>query len=250
MSTRSPWLVVSVHDVAPASWVASQRWVDGLDELGIAATLLVIPGPWRGAALAGDAGFAAWLHACAAGGHEIALHGWEHRAEVGEGRTRRAVGSVVARGCEEFFGLDHDQAARRIGWGLDALGEVGFTPAGFVPPGLLASPAARDAMRDAGLRYTTSHTAAIDLVTGERHRAVALSHRPGSGLERLGAHAMSLSAGGFPRLGCGVRISLHPDDLGRPRLRDAAFAAITRALAGGCVARTYLELVAGRAVPA
>jgi len=250
MSTPSPWLVVSVHDVAPASRAASERWISGLDRMGVPATLLVIPGPWRGATFAGSPDFARWLHECAGRGHEIAQHGWVHAAGSVDGRARRAVGSIVARGCEEFWGLDLDEAGARIGWGLDVLRDAGFDPCGFVPPGWLASPAAREAMAAAGFRYTTSHTAVIDLVTGARRRALALSHRPGSGLERVGAHTMNASASGLPHFGCDVRIALHPDDLERPRLRDASFVAIANALAAGCVPRTYAEVVAGPAVAA
>lgn len=237
------WLVVSVHDVAPATFAESRRWVAALDDLGVAATLLVIPGPWRGAAMEGDVAFAAWLAACAERGHEVAQHGWTHVAPEAEWRARRVVGSIAGRGCEEFWGLDRDEAARRIRLGLDVLHRAGFEPRGFTPPGWLAAPAARDAMCAAGFRYTTSHSAVIDLVRGSRHHAVALSHRPGGSLERVGAHTMTVGARGLARVGWDVRIALHPDDLGRPRLRDAAFAAIGHAIAGGCRPRTYLDVV-------
>ena len=250
MTTGAPWLVVSVHDVAPASRAESESWVRGLDRMGVPATLLVIPGPWRGGATGEDPAFARWLHACATGGHEIAQHGWVHAAANVDGRARRTVGSIVARGCEEFWGLDLDEAALRIDRGLEVLRAAGFDPAGFVPPGWLASPAAREAMAEAGFRYTTSHTAVIDLVTGARRRALALSHRPGGSLERVGAHTMTASAGGLPRFGCDVRIALHPDDLARPRLREASFAAIANALASGCRARTYGDVVLRPPVPA
>ncbi|MGH6655287.1 MAG: hypothetical protein ACRDVE_08775, partial [Actinocrinis sp.] len=47
-----PPLVVSIHDVALATAAESARWLADLDGLGVRATLLVVPGPWREPALA------------------------------------------------------------------------------------------------------------------------------------------------------------------------------------------------------
>jgi predicted deacetylase len=49
MSAR---LVVSVHDVGPASATPTAIWLDALDRRGLRSSLLVIPGRWRGDSLA------------------------------------------------------------------------------------------------------------------------------------------------------------------------------------------------------
>lgn len=47
-------IVVSVHDIAPGTAAQTMRWLADLDARGICATLLLMPGPWRGRRLAED----------------------------------------------------------------------------------------------------------------------------------------------------------------------------------------------------
>lgn len=47
-------LVVSVHDVAPASATPVQVRLDALDRRNLRASLLVVPGRWHGSAPAED----------------------------------------------------------------------------------------------------------------------------------------------------------------------------------------------------
>ena len=120
-----PSLVVSIHDVAPSTAWASRAWVDELDRRHVPATLLVVPGPWEGPPLRLDRDLVAWLHERRQRGDEIAQHGWTHRA----------VASVAARGCAEFWSLDTREAKRRIELGRDVLHRAGLAPIGFTPPG-------------------------------------------------------------------------------------------------------------------
>ena len=50
--SEGPRIVVSIHDVAPASAEQTARWCADMDGLGIGVSLLVIPGLWRGMQLA------------------------------------------------------------------------------------------------------------------------------------------------------------------------------------------------------
>src|SRR5258707_607041 len=124
-----PTLVVSVHDIAPATATETQRWLADLDGLGVPASLLVIPGPWRGAELADAPELARDLAARAARGDEIVLHGWTHTAGPGGARGRRLIGRVVARGAAEFGALDTAQAIERLTYGRAALSAAGLTMA-------------------------------------------------------------------------------------------------------------------------
>ena len=249
LNTGRPWLVVSVHDVAPASFASSLGWVGELDRMGVAATLLVIPGPWRGETLRPGTAFAAWLRAARASGHEVAQHGWSHEAVSGHGPIfRRAAGRVLARGCEEFWSLTFAEASARLVRGRSALEYAGFGVEGFTPPGWLASLDAMEAMAASGFRYTTTHTAVIDLVAGRRHNALALCHRPGGRLEAVGARLMNTAARRLPPLGRGLRIALHPDEFLRPHLRRASLEAIAAALSAGARPVTYLDVVGSAAM--
>lgn len=243
MNRAAPRLVVSVHDVAPATAQASAQWVADLDARCIPASLLVVPGPWRGATLEGDGAFGAWLHACRFRGHEVCLHGWEHVAPADVPLARAAVGNLAARGCAEFWSLDETEAAQRVRWGLAVLSEHDLPVVGFTPPGWLLSAAAKRGVRSAGLRYVTTHRSVTDLVDGRQVRSTVLCHRPGGTGERAGAALMSHGPGRLARPGRTVRVALHPDDLLRPGLRQAALDGIDAALRAGAVPVTYQALL-------
>jgi predicted deacetylase len=252
-------LVVSVHDVAPATLAETRRWLADLDGFGIPGVLLAVPGPWRGTPLSDAPELTGLLRDAAAAGHEIALHGWSHEAQPGSGRAlRRWSGGVAARGAGEFWTLDEDAARRRIEQGRAALRAAGLDVAGFVPPGYLASPGARDALKASGLRYWTSHFFVHDLADGSRVFAPSVSHRPAledgavSGasrrpvLERTGELMIGGCSRLLPRPGSPLRLALHPDDLHRRGLRDATLRAIERVLGSGARAVTYSRLLDSR----
>jgi predicted deacetylase len=217
--------------------------VDDLDERGVPASLLVVPGPWRERTLAKDPEFGDWLRSCVARGHEVCLHGWDHTASPTGTPGRALVGHFVARGCAEFWSLNEDQAADRARRGLSLLAEFGLTVTGFTPPGWLVSAPAIRGLRRAGLRYVTTHGSVTDLRTGRRHRALVICHRPHSRAEGTGAALMRRAPGVFLRPGRTLRMALHPDDLLRPGLREATLEGIESALHTGAIAITYESLV-------
>jgi len=251
-------LVVSVHDVAPATLAESRRWLADLDAFGFRGVLLAVPGPWRGSELADAPEAAALLRNAAARGHEIALHGWTHMAQPGGGRTRRVSGAFAARGAGEFWTLDEAAARDRIERGRAVLAAAGLNARGFVPPGYLASPDARQALAASGLRYWTSHLFIHDLTDGSRLFAPSVSHRPArahgassaasdrAALERAGEMLIDGASRALPRPSVPLRLALHPDDLHRPGLREVTLRAIERALRCGARATTYSHLLAGR----
>jgi hypothetical protein len=247
-----PLLVVSVHDVAPASQEQSRAWADLLARFGVPLTYLAIPGPWRGAGLADEqagAGLGAWLRDRQDAGDEVALHGWFHRADVRGPRRRELVGSMVARGAAEFWTLDRATSAERTARGLEVLDRHGLRAVGTTPPGWLASREAVQGFADAGLRYSTDHAGVVDLASGRRWRAPAVCHRPASAQtvrRSFTEEAGRRLVGGTWRsilLGRSVRIGLHPDDLGRPGLADVVVRAVERSLDAGALAVTYREVL-------
>jgi uncharacterized protein len=238
-----PSLVVSIHDVAPSTAWAARAWVDELDRRHVPATLLVVPGPWEGPPLRVDRDLVAWLHERRQHGDEIAQHGWTHRAVAGAPAWRRAVASVAARGCAEFWSLDTREAKRRIELGRDVLHRADLAPIGFTPPGWLASAPTREVLADLGYRYTTSRRAVLDLETGESHRVPALSQRPGSAGEALGRSVVDGWARRLARRAASTRLALHPLDLDNPALVESNLAVIDQFLEAGARARTYRDFV-------
>jgi predicted deacetylase len=236
--------VISVHDVAPVTSAEVTAWLTDLADRGLPATLLVIPGPYRGGpALTGAPGLVAFLHEAHGQGHELALHGFRHQAGPRGPRWQDATGRILARGAEEFWSLTGDQARVLLRAGLEALTEVGIDVVGFTPPGWLASAGTRRALADARFHYWTSHLAVHDLRSGRPRRMPVLSHRPGGTGERSAARLMTVAARTLARSRTPFRIALHPADLSRPGLRTAALDAIDLALAAGGRAMTYQTLV-------
>src|SRR5215510_11038323 len=107
-----PSVVVSVHDVSPATADETARWCADLDSLGVRASLLVIPGPWRGTTMTPD--YARVLKNRDQHGDEIVLHGWTHTAGPEGPWVRRQLGRAIARGAAEFAALDERDAALRL----------------------------------------------------------------------------------------------------------------------------------------
>lgn len=236
--------VVSIHDVSPATAAATKSWLDDLDRLVVPATLLVIPDAYRGGpALSGAPDFAAYLRQAADRGHELSLHGLTHERVPGGSPWRQRLNGVLARGAAEFCALPEVEARRRLVAGLHALSESGIKVTGFTPPGWLASPGTRKALAELGFAYWTSHLAVHDLSAGRRLGMPALSHRPGGQGEQIGAQLMTAAARTFSRTRTSFRVALHPADLSRPGLREAAITAIEAALRAGARPLTYQDLV-------
>lgn len=242
-------VIVSIHDVAPATMPEVAVLVGMAERVGLPTSLLVVPGPWRPPVMAEAPWFVDELHRLAGRGHEIVVHGWEHRAvddpARSVGRFERSAGRVLTRGCAEFAELGDREAAARVRSGLDAVRAIGFDPIGFTPPGWLASPEADRALAAAGYRYTTSRTSVIDLVHGVRHPVPAWSQRVGSPLTAGVAALVERLVGRRLRAGMDVRIPLHPGDARVP----AVVASVARLLGSvrpddSC---TYGELVTARA---
>jgi uncharacterized protein len=238
-----PSLVVSIHDVAPSTAHATRAWVSELDRRHVPVTLLVVPGPWEGPPLRVDRDLVAWLHERRAHGDEIAQHGWTHRRVPGAPAWRRAVGSVAARRCDEFWALDAREARRRIEIGRDVLCRAGLAPVGFTPPGWLASPPTLAVLAELGYCYTTTRRAVLDLTTGASHRVPALSQRPGGAGEAMGRAVVDRWTRRRARHGGSVRLALHPLDFTHPELVASNLAAVDRLLESGAKARTYRDFV-------
>ncbi len=245
-SRRRARLIVSVHDVAPSTREASIEWVRALDARDIRSSLLVVPGPWQGQRLLDDRPFVAWLAGASRHGHEIAQHGWSHEAGPDRNPLTAVAGRIVARGCEEFWALDEQEARQRLHQGRSVLWRAGLDPIGFTPPGWLASPASRRALRSLGFRYMTDHAGVVDLQAGHRHVAPALSSRPGGVAEWIGRRTMIAAAGWLAANGRTVRVALHPADWHDPCLRTAALLAVDAAIDAGAEPITYAELVGRR----
>ncbi|HEX3157456.1 MAG TPA: polysaccharide deacetylase family protein [Gemmatimonadaceae bacterium] len=232
-------VLVSIHDVAPALAPAVVRLWDMCAEHGVRPALLVVP-DWHGSwPLERDEPFLAWLHARAADGAEVLLHGLRHDEHGLPRRWRdsvRALGRTAREG--EFLTLDRAAAGARIREGLARLRALELRPVGFVPPAWLARSACWRAVADAGLPLAEDD-AAVYLV------------RPHRAPTRLPAPVVRWSARGSARAWASagvaewrwraqravplVRVALHPSDLSHPATARSAARAIARWASAGQV---------------
>ena len=238
-------VVVSIHDVAPCTFAASQELVNHVQRHGIRATLLVVPGPWGGEQMAPGSPFCRWLDHCQQEGHEISMHGWSHTAPGNVGLCIGGIAArVIARGCAEFATLDRAAARRRLVAGLNAMRDAGFDPVGFTPPGWLASTSARDTIGAVGFEYSTSHRSIIDHRAGVRHKVSAVCQRPDSVLTSVGSRLVRRVLIGHVTAGRDVRLALHPRDLSTAALAHATVTLVQVASVASTL--TYAEMIAER----
>lgn len=240
-------VVVSVHDVAPATWDESRDLVARLERHGMRGSLLLVPGPWRGGSMEDTPEFGRWVLDAVDRGHEPVLHGWSHAFVADPAaqtpRSHRMAARLVTRGCAEFADLGEDAAAERVVAGLRVLDALGLEVIGFTPPGWWASIGTRRALPDLGLRYTTTRRHVIDLRSGYRLGVPAYCQRPHSRLAPIGRRVVERAIGSALRDGRTVRLALHPDDLHDGRIERSTDHLLQRC-SHEARTLTYAQLVA------
>jgi predicted deacetylase len=239
MSRMRQRSVVSLHDVAPASLGASSTLLTLCERHGVRASLLVIPGPWRGGDPSSDSDFRRWLDGAVERGHEVSLHGWSHDG-TGQANWRNRF---VARGCGEFSALGRADAVGRIEQGLAVMERLGHRVRGFTPPGWLASTGTIEAVRAVGLEYLTTQRSVKVLTAGVDIRVPAVCQRPHSTLEPIAALAVRRYAVSRVSSGQSIRVALHPADLNSPAMFESATSLVQLAAFAGST--TYAELADG-----
>ncbi len=141
-------LIVSVHDVAPATRAAVEKIVAELSRHHIpVCSLLVVPNYHHRGSSTEDRGFVRWLQDLEAQGHEIVIHGYFHERprRNGEGLPEKFFTRLYTRDEGEFYDLDYDEAFRRITQAREEFARAGLTPRGFIAPAWLLGPAAERA---------------------------------------------------------------------------------------------------------
>ena len=241
-------LVISLHDVAPATVDSSKQWMKLLDERNLLVSLLVVPGPWRGGDLLGDNSFRVWLNETATDKHEVVQHGYSHTIDHNDepGIFGRIVGNFAARGCQEFWGISETEARNRLHSGLAILSKVGHRPMGFVAPGWLTSRAAVGAVRRVGFNYLTTHFFVRDLVSNKRYFAPVVCQRPNSTSTLAVATMTKKLATALRVANLPIRVAIHPDDLEQHETRDAIFSVIENAIKNGYRSETYANFISAR----
>jgi len=226
-------LVVSIHDVSPATRPAVEAMIADLQAAGVERTsLLVIPDHHhRGVAMA-DAAFVEWLSGLEKAGHEVVAHGYYHRrnAREREGAFTKWVTRHYTAGEGEFFDLEEKEAEPLLDRGLAEFRGAGFAPKGFIAPAWLLGWDAELAVRSRGFDYTTRIATITDLRRNQVYHSRSLVYS----VRAFWRRQVSLLWNAFVlyrvRYWPLVRVGLHPPDWKYPLIRSHAMGCIRRAM--------------------
>ena len=215
-------LVVSIHDVCPATREHAERILDDLKKSGVlSCSLLVVPDHHHRGLVNENAGFAHWLKAACAEGNEAVLHGYFHLREnrATDGPVKRLITRSYTAGEGEFLDLEKDAARELLNRGKAAVEACGVRVSGFIAPAWLLGAEAELAVREAGFQYTTRIATVSDFVTGAVRRSRSQVWSVRAGWRRtcsLAWNALLFRAAARAPL---ARIGIHPPDWEHPAIR-------------------------------
>ncbi|MEY2491012.1 MAG: uncharacterized protein QOC70_2954 [Verrucomicrobiota bacterium] len=239
-------LIVSVHDVAPATRSAVEEILSELSQHRVpVCSLLVIPNYHHCGSFTDDRGFVRWLQDLEAQGHEIVIHGYFHERprRDDENLPEKFFTRLYTNDEGEFYDLDYDEAFRRITQAREEFVRAGLTPRGFIAPAWLLGSAAERAATEAEMEYTTRLTGVRDLRSGNNFPARTLAYSVRSGWRRVASLAWNEV---LARQLAGTqlaRVSIHPPDRQHAEIWQQILR-LTDRLAAERTATTYRDWVA------
>ncbi len=212
-------LIVSIHDVAPATQERVDLIVRRLTDLHVpVSSLLVVPDYHRQGGSLDDLAFCQWLEKLQTVGHEIVLHGFHHERARRPNETSRDkfITRFYTADEGEFYDLSYDVARTLLDAARHEFLEHGFQACGFVAPAWLLGGEAERAVIDAGFTYTTTLRKVRDFVARQEYSSQSLVYSVRSSWRR--GVSLGWNRYLFSRLRNNdlLRLSLHPPDLSYP----------------------------------
>ncbi len=216
------YVCVVMHDVAPARWAGCTRVLAQLRavarEAGVELPLTLLVVPEMHGVPGASSQYLRWLHRLARSGHELALHGYTHSDDgpPPRGLFERLVRERYTASEGEFSALDGEQAAARLVQGKAWAQQHGLQMPGFVAPAWLLSDAARQAVAQAGFRYTCTLNKIIALPGEQSLHAPSLVFSTRSGWRRGLSLLWNRNLAWRQRQAPLLRLELHPQDADHP----------------------------------
>jgi predicted deacetylase len=241
-------LIVSVHDVAPATRSGAEKIVMELSRHRVpVCSLLVVPNYHHRGSSTEDRGFVRWLQDLESQGHEIVIHGYFHERprRNGENLREKFFTRFYTNDEGEFFDLDYDEAFRRITQAREDFVRAGLTPRGFIAPAWLLSSAAERAAAEAEMEYTTRLTGVRDLRYGDNFPARTLVYSVRSSWRRVASLAWNSALSRQLARAPLARVSIHPPDWNHPQIWQQILR-LTDRLVENRTATTYRDWIAER----
>jgi uncharacterized protein len=227
-------LVVSIHDVSPATQQRAEEILRDLLISGIpCSSLLVVPDHHHRGLVSENAAFAQWLKAACAEGNEAVLHGYYHIRENRDtdGPVKRLITRSYTAGEGEFLDLEKDAARQLLDRGRTAVEACGASVTGFIAPAWLLGAKAEQAVREAGFQYTTRIATVSDFHTGTVHASRSQVWSVRAGWRRTCSLVWNFLLFQQTRGASLTRIGIHPPDWDHPRIREQILRLIGKALA-------------------
>ena len=213
-----PAMLVSLHDVCPASW---PDYVALLEELpGIRTTLLVVPDFHHQGSIEAEPAFCRDLEQRRQQGDELVLHGYYHQDESPPPRgpvewIRRRV--LTHEG--EFAAASHDEARDRIEAGMALFRQQNWPLEGFVAPGWLYGEHTAAVLRELGFSWYTDHRHLWRTADGQRQQLPTLVWSARSAWRRVLSERWNQRLLAKLEQAPVLRLALHPVDLVHERSR-------------------------------
>jgi len=208
-------LVVSIHDVTPASLPRVEMILGELEKLRIRRTsLLVIPNYHERLPISEHPHFSEKIRARAAKGHDIVLHGYFHKRKrrKGESFFKRMMTRVYTSDEGEFYDISEERAMGKILKGLGDLRGCGLNPNGFIAPAWLLSAGGEAAARSLGLQFTNRLGSTIDLQQGTSFKSQSLVWSVRSAWRVAASLKWNRRLENRLKLNPLMRLSIHPVD--------------------------------------
>ncbi|MFA7345353.1 MAG: polysaccharide deacetylase family protein [Terrimicrobiaceae bacterium] len=231
---RGKSLVVSIHDVCPATRQRAEQILGDLKKVGVpGCSLLVVPDHHHRGLVSENAAFARWLRGAWTEGNEAVLHGYYHlrKNRATDGPVTRLITRSYTAGEGEFLDLEKPVARQFLDRGRAAVEACGVRVSGFIAPAWLLGAEAEAAVREAGFRYTTRIASVKDLVTGTVHGSRSQVWSVRAGWRR--ACSLAWNAFLFQKAPDAplARIGIHPPDWDHPRIRKQILEIVGKAVA-------------------
>ncbi|HXM33511.1 MAG TPA: polysaccharide deacetylase family protein [Chthoniobacterales bacterium] len=239
-------LIVSLHDVVPATRDGCAKILAELSRRGVAvSSLLVVPNYHHRGRSMEDQAFVRWLRDLEIDGHEIVIHGYFHERPRQEAESAGAkfLTRVYTSDEGEFYDLDYDEAFRRITQARDEFNGAGLKPRGFIAPAWLLGSEGERAAAAAEMEYTTRLTGVRDLRSGKEFPARTLVYSVRSGWRRTTSLAWNALLCRHLANSPLARVSIHPPDCHHPEIWRQVLRSIER-LAENRTSTTYRDWIA------
>jgi predicted deacetylase len=240
-------LIVSIHDVHPASFDAARKQVEFCESLGVQRfSILVVPDFHMLTPFESSPDLVDWLLSRQELGDEIVLHGLYHFNDTAAASARTWFWNRFYTAREaEFMDLDFHTAHFRIRYGKQRLKKTGLHPVGFVAPAWLMNQRVREAVFDVGMLYTNTVNSIV-AASGNVITCRSLCYSARAAWRQRGSLAWNSLLWEVKRKHNIVRLSLHPQDLGIRSFRSHISEIISGAIALNFETATYSDVVAAR----